>query len=113
MVQPHTTELVHLHDIQPRSAGLQKWERVRHGQARWFVECLAEAVNIPVCKIIIESVLMLHHLDGHVHLLLCGRIGRHDVHHRQPRQATWRPMYVLICHILRCQQVDSLVPIAY
>jgi len=38
-------ELVHLHDIQPRGPALARWERIRHRQARWFVECLAEATG--------------------------------------------------------------------
>jgi hypothetical protein len=42
---PYVPELIHLHDIAPRGRTLLQWERARHSHARWFVECLAEAVR--------------------------------------------------------------------
>lgn len=38
-------DFVHLADIKPRSAGHIAWERRRHRQAHWLVECLAEFVS--------------------------------------------------------------------
>ncbi len=38
-------EFTHLADIAPRPAALNRWERVRHRQAHWFAECVAEAVS--------------------------------------------------------------------
>lgn len=40
--------LVHLSEVHPRSfTVLNSWERVRHRQAHWFVECAAEFVRCP------------------------------------------------------------------
>ena len=38
-------DVVHLADIKPRSNAYVAWERVRHRQAHWFVECAAEFVS--------------------------------------------------------------------
>ena len=38
-------EQVHLADIKPRFNSYVAWERVRHRQAHWLVEGLAEFVN--------------------------------------------------------------------
>ncbi|EIW63166.1 aquaporin-like protein [Trametes versicolor FP-101664 SS1] len=39
-------EFVHLADIKPRSSGHIAWERRRHRQAHWLVECLAEFMGV-------------------------------------------------------------------
>lgn len=39
-------EQVHLADIKPRFNSYVAWERVRHRQAHWLVECLAEFVSV-------------------------------------------------------------------
>jgi hypothetical protein len=44
--RPYVTELIHLHDIEPRGPAMLRWEQKRHSHARWFVECLAEAVGV-------------------------------------------------------------------
>lgn len=36
---------IHLADIKPRNNVTVAWERVRHRQAHWFVECAAEFVS--------------------------------------------------------------------
>lgn len=38
-------DFVHLADIKPRSSAHIAWERRRHRQAHWFVECFAEFVS--------------------------------------------------------------------
>jgi hypothetical protein len=48
--QPYVTELIHLHDIEPRGPAMRRWERARHSHVRWFVECLAEAVRPPYSR---------------------------------------------------------------
>jgi len=37
---------IHLNDIRPRPAFLQAWERVRHRQLHWLMECMAEFVRL-------------------------------------------------------------------
>ncbi|THH27705.1 hypothetical protein EUX98_g6482 [Antrodiella citrinella] len=41
--QPRFT---HLADVAPRPRLLSSWERIRHRQAHWFVECCAEAFGV-------------------------------------------------------------------
>ena len=38
-------DVVHLADIKPRSNERVTWERVRHRQAHWLVEMMAEFVS--------------------------------------------------------------------
>lgn len=40
-------DVVHYADIMPRSNTRAGWDRVRHRQAHWFVECAAEFVSSP------------------------------------------------------------------
>ncbi|OCH86378.1 aquaporin-like protein [Obba rivulosa] len=42
---PHR-EFVHLADHEQRPAILQRWERRRHREAHWLVECIAESVGV-------------------------------------------------------------------
>ncbi|KAI0314549.1 hypothetical protein OF83DRAFT_1174667 [Amylostereum chailletii] len=37
---------VHLADIRPRPRFMKQWERLRHCQASWVIECLAEAFGV-------------------------------------------------------------------
>ncbi|KAI0026755.1 aquaporin-like protein [Vararia minispora EC-137] len=37
---------IHLADIQPRPKFLQAWERLRHRQLHWLVECMSELVGV-------------------------------------------------------------------
>ncbi|KAJ3551987.1 hypothetical protein NM688_g4395 [Phlebia brevispora] len=39
-------DFVHLADVHPRPHVLSMWERRRHRQAHWFVECVAEAMGV-------------------------------------------------------------------
>ncbi|KAH9940547.1 aquaporin-like protein [Epithele typhae] len=39
-------DVVHYADIEPRSNAFVGWERVRHRQAHWFVECAAEFMGV-------------------------------------------------------------------
>ena len=39
-------DTVHLADIKPRPAIQVSWERIRHRQAHWLVECAAEFVSL-------------------------------------------------------------------
>ncbi|GJF00116.1 aquaporin-like protein [Phanerochaete sordida] len=42
---PHR-DVVHLADIHPRQRVFSVWERYRHRQAHWFVECIAEFMGV-------------------------------------------------------------------
>ena len=39
-------EFAHAADVYPRLPVFARWERLRHRQAHWFAECVAEAVRI-------------------------------------------------------------------
>ena len=38
-------KFAHMADVYPRQRLFTKWERYRHRQAHWLVECIAEAVS--------------------------------------------------------------------
>ena len=48
-------DVVHLADIKPRSNAHIAWERVRHRQAHWLVECAAEFVSAPSAPRTVDS----------------------------------------------------------
>ena len=69
------TDVVHLADIKPRSDAQVSWERVRHRQAHWFVECCAEFVRPPVSHLrtraaALTAIVISIVLDGRVLLRL-------------------------------------------
>ena len=39
-------DVVHLADVHNRPRIFTRWERYRHRQAHWFIECVAETVSI-------------------------------------------------------------------
>lgn len=39
-------QFTHLADVYQRPGFLRRWERVRHKEAHWFVECMAEFVSV-------------------------------------------------------------------
>jgi hypothetical protein len=87
--RPYVTELIHLHDIEPRGPAMLRWEQKRHSHARWFVECLAEAVGVASLDLDV-AVLMRMGADGDIHLLVRGRRSSRGVHPRHPRGRSHR-----------------------
>ena len=69
-------DVVHLADIKPRSNARVAWERVRHRQAHWVVECLAEMVSplrhrCPRAHPTERLAFLATAIDGRVLLRLC------------------------------------------
>lgn len=94
-------ELVHLHDIQPRGPALARWERIRHRQARWFVECLAEAVSIYGLHALYAVDILPILIDRNIHLLVCWWCRPEHLHLDEPSCHPWCAMSVLLNHTSR------------
>ena len=96
-------EFTHMADIVPRPPVLNRWERVRHRQAHWLAECVAEAVSLVGYR---ANSMGLHLIgvlwvDGRVLLCVCGYVptfsygvvSTHSVKPSYYRRRCYRTVY--------------------
>lgn len=69
-------DVVHLADVHTRQPVFSVWERYRHRQAHWFVECVAESVG-EFCTMSDTFLLTVVHvmIDGCIFLRVCRLVG--------------------------------------